>query len=63
MLGDLVESLLGAIFVDSGCKIDTVLAAATAIFVDVLPLLKNEAPRDPISRLKMHVQSDRKSVV
>lgn len=51
ILGDAVEAIFGAIFVDSGFDLQRTYAIIDHVFEDVLPVLKQSAPRDPLSRL------------
>lgn len=56
ILGDVVESLLGAILVDSG-NLEAVFGVLERlIYVDVIPLLVNVERRDPISTLNRRRQ-------
>lgn len=56
VLGDVVESLLGAILVDSG-DLETVFGVLEKlVYVDVIPLLVNVERRDPISMMNRRRQ-------
>lgn len=58
VLGDVVESLIGAIFVDSQYNLQTVFASLDRIYANILPLINIEnVIRDPHSNLVMYGQS------
>lgn len=51
ILGDAVEAIFGAIFVDSRFDLRRTYGVMDRVFEEVLPVLKQSAPRDPLSRL------------
>lgn len=57
VLGDVFESVIGAIFVDSGFQLEIVLQVLDRMYKDVLPLLRNIEIRDPYSSLVIFGQS------
>lgn len=50
-ISDVLESLLGAVFVDSGWNWDLAQAVAEGVMNDVLELLSPDTPKDPVSEL------------
>lgn len=57
VLGDVVESVIGAIFVDSGFELPIVFAALDRLFGEVLGLIDSDRfVRDPYSNLVMYLQ-------
>lgn len=57
VLGDILEAVLGAIFVDDGLRLDEVFRVLDSVFKDVTPHLRNIEKRDPYSKIIMDVQS------
>ncbi|EGF98772.1 uncharacterized protein MELLADRAFT_79606 [Melampsora larici-populina 98AG31] len=51
ILGDALEAIVGAIFIDCGLHLSVAYRSLDKIFEDVLPRLKQDEPRDPISLL------------
>lgn len=57
VLGDVFESIIGAIFVDSKFQLEIVLDVLDRMYRDVLPLLRDVEIRDPYSSLVIFAQS------
>ena len=57
MLGDVVESIIGAVFVDSSFDLLKTFAVLDRLYADVLPLLEINNIRDPYSNLVMYYQT------
>ncbi|KAH9820255.1 hypothetical protein DFH28DRAFT_1218697 [Melampsora americana] len=51
ILGDALEAIVGAIFIDCGLDLSMAYKSLDKIYEDVLPRLKQDEPRDPISLL------------
>ncbi|KAG0140405.1 hypothetical protein CROQUDRAFT_53300 [Cronartium quercuum f. sp. fusiforme G11] len=51
ILGDALEAIVGAMFIDCGLDLQVVYKSLDKIYEDVLPHLKQAEPRDPLSRL------------
>ncbi|SCZ92562.1 BZ3500_MvSof-1268-A1-R1_Chr5-2g07980 [Microbotryum saponariae] len=58
VLGDAFEAILGAIFLDGGCRLEPVFATLDRIYAEVMPLMRNVETRDPLSRLLIHSQAN-----
>ncbi|KDE08748.1 hypothetical protein MVLG_01202 [Microbotryum lychnidis-dioicae p1A1 Lamole] len=58
VLGDAFEAILGAIFLDGGCRLEPVFATLDQIYAEVMPLMRNVETRDPLSRLLIHSQAN-----
>lgn len=57
VLGDVVEALIGAVWVDSGGSLEAVNGVLDGLYGEVLPLFEVAELRDPISQLMMTKQS------
>ena len=55
VLGDIFESVIGAVFVDSGFDFELTTRIAKLALEDVLPLIHLDMPRDPVSNLYVFV--------
>ncbi|GAA5897045.1 hypothetical protein JCM6882_007340 [Rhodosporidiobolus microsporus] len=53
VLGDVLEAVLAAIFIDSGLKLDPVFAVLDKLYEEIMPLLEQGEVRDPFSRFLM----------
>ncbi|SCV72586.1 BQ2448_4123 [Microbotryum intermedium] len=58
VLGDAFEAILGAIFLDGGCRLEPVFDTLDRIYAEVMPLMRNVETRDPLSRLFIHSQAN-----
>ena len=50
-ISDVLESLLGAVFVDSGCNWELAQTVTEGVMGEVLELLSPDTPKDPVSEL------------
>lgn len=55
VLGDIFESVIGAVFVDSGYNFELTTKIANLALEDVLPLVHLDMPKDPVSNLYVFV--------
>ncbi|KLO19664.1 hypothetical protein SCHPADRAFT_843134, partial [Schizopora paradoxa] len=55
VLGDIFESVIGAVFVDSGFDFELTTRIAKLALEDVLPLIHLDMPKDPVSNLYVFV--------
>ncbi|GAA5826093.1 hypothetical protein JCM11251_007161 [Rhodosporidiobolus azoricus] len=53
VLGDVLEAILAAIFIDSGLTLEPVFAVLDRLYAEIMPLLEEGEVRDPFSKFLM----------